>query len=82
MRPPRTLRRLIANAAPVATSSVSTPTATAMISEFHICSQKWFEVVVLLAEHDLEIVQRRVVGPQLARRSPDSLGEIANRNRW
>ena len=40
-RPPRTLRRLIANAAPVATNSVRKPTATAMISEFHICSQKW-----------------------------------------
>ena len=40
-RPPFTFSRLMANAAPVATTSVSTPTATAMISEFHICSQKW-----------------------------------------
>ena len=40
MRPPLTLSRLIANAAPVATISVSSPAATAMNSEFHICSQK------------------------------------------
>ena len=42
MRPPRTLSRLIANAAPVATISVmQRRRATAMTSEFHICSQKW-----------------------------------------
>src|SRR5258706_15200804 len=40
MRPPLTFNRLMANAAQVATASVSTPTATAIQSEFQICSQK------------------------------------------
>ena len=34
-RPPRTLSRLMANAAPVATISVSIPTVTAISNEFH-----------------------------------------------
>jgi hypothetical protein len=34
------LSRLIANAAPVAIINVMRPTATAITSEFHICSQK------------------------------------------
>ena len=38
--PPLTLSRLIANAAKVATSSVSTPTLTAISNEFQSCSQK------------------------------------------
>jgi hypothetical protein len=37
------------------------------------------QVEVLLAEHDAEIVQRRIVGPELAGKA-DSFGEIANRN--
>jgi hypothetical protein len=41
VRPPRTLSRLIANAAVVATNSVIAPTATAISSEFQSCSQKW-----------------------------------------
>ena len=41
VRPPRTLSRLIANAAVVAMSSVSAPTVTAMNSEFQSCRQKW-----------------------------------------
>ena len=40
-RPPLTLRRLIANAAAVAITNVIAPTATAMISEFQSCLQKW-----------------------------------------
>ena len=40
-RPPFTFSRLMANAAPVATNSVIAPTATAISSEFHSCSQKW-----------------------------------------
>ncbi len=40
VRPPATRSRLIAKAAAVAMKSVIAPTATAMISEFHICSQK------------------------------------------
>ncbi len=39
--PPGTLSRLMAKAAPVATSRVSTAMATAMTTEFHNCSQKW-----------------------------------------
>ena len=41
MRPPFTLRRLMAKAAAVATNSVITPVATATTSEFQSCSQKW-----------------------------------------
>ena len=41
VRPPRTRSRLIANAAVVAMNSVIAPTATAISTEFHICSQKW-----------------------------------------
>jgi hypothetical protein len=42
VRPPRTFRRLMAKAAVVATNSVITPTATAIISELPSCCQKWF----------------------------------------
>ena len=45
VRPPRTLRRPIANAAEVATNSVmaatATASATAISTEFQSCSQKW-----------------------------------------
>ena len=41
VRPPATRRRLIANAAVVAMKSVIAPTATAISTEFQICSQKW-----------------------------------------
>ena len=44
--------RLIANAAAVAISSVSAPTATAITSEFQIWMPEMVQVVVLLAEHD------------------------------
>ncbi len=42
VRPPRTFSRLIAKAAVVATNRVITPTAPAISTEFHICTQKWF----------------------------------------
>ncbi len=41
VRPPRTLSRLIENAAVVATNSVIAPTASAISSEFQSWSQKW-----------------------------------------
>jgi hypothetical protein len=40
VRPPRTFSRLIANAAQVATARVIAPAATAIHSEFQICTQK------------------------------------------
>ena len=52
MRPPRTLSRLIANAAQVATNSVITPTATAMQQRVPDLQPEVVEVEVLLLEHD------------------------------
>ena len=41
VRPPLTLRRLMAKAAKVAIIKVRSPVATAITSEFQSCSQKW-----------------------------------------
>ena len=58
VRPPCTLSRLIANAAAVAISKRQHAGRHGdRRSEFQSCSQKWLEVVVLLAEHHREVAQ-------------------------
>ena len=66
-RPPRAFNRLIANAAVVATTSVMTPTATAMSSEIAELQPEMTEEVMLFAKDRAEVAQRRMVGPELAR---------------
>src|SRR6218665_873913 len=76
MRPPLNCSRLIANAAVVATKSVKAPTVSAISNELPSCRQKRARGEGGLKEEDVKVVQRGVLGPQMARG-----GGILGRNR-
>ncbi|MGY3031264.1 hypothetical protein ACVIIV_000434 [Bradyrhizobium sp. USDA 4354] len=67
MRPPGTFSREIENAAAVAMNSVSAPTARRDQRRIPELDVEVAQEIMLLLEHDLEIVERRMVRPQLAR---------------